>query len=103
MIYKKWHAIQLNLEIRHLWNAINFLTFTKIISKTLSRKYSQKLLDHVTKSATDAIKTTSKWAIKKNPAETTVDLIGNKIANKITKNSSQTEEKSLEIPKDTHL
>ena len=65
MIYKKWHAIQLNLEIRHLWKVINFLTFTKIISKTLSRKYSQKLLDHVTKSATDAIKTTSKRAIKK--------------------------------------
>ena len=41
--------------------------------------------------------------LKKTPAETTVDLIGNKIANKITKNSSQTEEKSSEIPRDTHL
>ena len=68
MIYKKWHVIQLNLEIRHLWKVINFLTSTKIISKTLSRKYSQKLLDHVTKSATDVIKTTSKWTIKKNPS-----------------------------------
>ena len=36
------------------------------ISKTLSGKYSQKLLDHSKQSATDAIKTTSKRVIKKN-------------------------------------
>ena len=32
----------------------------KNISKTLSSKYSEKLLDHAKESATDALKTTSK-------------------------------------------
>ena len=63
----------------------------KNISKNLSGKYSlvvlamhQKLLDHGNPSATDAFKTASESAIKKT-AEATGDLIGNKIANRITK------------------
>ena len=55
----------------------------KYISKTLSSKYSQKLLDHVKQSATDPLKTDSKRAIQKT-AEATDDLVGNKIADKIT-------------------
>ena len=43
----------------------------------------QKLLDYAKKSATDALKTSSKRVTQKT-AETTGDLIGNKIANKIT-------------------
>ena len=35
------------------------------ISKNLSGKYSQKLLDHAKQSATNALKTTSKIGIKK--------------------------------------
>ena len=35
----------------------------KNISKNLSSKYSQKLIDHAKKSATDALKTTSKRVI----------------------------------------
>ena len=54
--------------------------FAKNMSKYLSNKYSQKLLDSAKKSTTDAIKTVSKRAIQK----TTDDLIGNKIAHKIT-------------------
>ena len=54
--------------------------FAKNMSKYLSNKYSQKLLDSAEKSTTDAIKTVSKRAIQK----TTDDLIGNKIAHKIT-------------------
>ena len=57
----------------------------------MSGKYSpgilairQKLLDHAKQSATDALKTSSKRVIRKT-AEATDDLIGNKIANKITK------------------
>ena len=46
------------------------------MGKNLSKKYSQKLLDRVTNSTTDAIKTTSKRAIQKT-AEATSDLIGN--------------------------
>ena len=49
----------------------------------MSNKYSLKPLDSAKKSTTDAIKTTSKRAIKKT-AEATGDLIGNKRADKIT-------------------
>ena len=60
-----------------------FLSFAKGMGKNLSDKYGQKLLDSAKKSATDVIKTASKRAIQKK-AEATGDLIGNKIAHKIT-------------------
>ena len=47
-------------------------------NKNLSGKYSQKLLDHAKKFATDALKTSSKRAIQKT-AEATGDLIGKKL------------------------
>ena len=53
-------------------------------SKNLIRRYSQKLLDHAKQSTTDAFKTSSKRLIQK-PEYATGDLIGNKIANKISK------------------
>ena len=53
------------------------------MGKRLSNKYGQKLLDSAKKSTTDAIKTASKRAIQKT-AEATGDLIGNKIADRIT-------------------
>ena len=67
---------------------------------------SQKVFDLTKQSATDALKTASKWAIQKT-AVAAGDLIGNEITNKITKNSpqnnsvtdSQTKEKSIVIPK----
>ena len=49
----------------------------------LSNKYGQKLFDGAKTSTTDAIKTAWKRAIQKT-AEATRDLIGNKIADKIT-------------------
>ena len=60
-----------------------FLSFAKNMGKNLSNKCSQKLLDTAKKSTADAIKTVSKRAIKET-AEATDDLIGNKIAEKIT-------------------
>ena len=60
-----------------------FLSFAKNMGKSLSNKYGQKPLDGAKKSTTDAIKTASKRAIQK-AAEATGDLIGNKIADKIT-------------------
>ena len=60
-----------------------FLSFAKNMGKSLSNKYGQKLLDSAKKSTTDTIKTASKSALQKN-AEATGDLIGNKIADKIT-------------------
>ena len=53
------------------------------IGKSLSNKYGQKRFDSAKKSTTDAIKISSKRAIQKT-AEATGDLIGNKIADKIT-------------------
>ena len=60
-----------------------FLSFAKNIGTHLSNKYGQKILDTAKKSTTDAIKIASKRAIQKT-AEATVDLSGNKIADKIT-------------------
>ena len=71
-----------------------FLSFAKNMSKSLSNKYGQKLLDSAKKSTTDAIKTASKRAIQKT-AEATGDLIGNKIADKITSVSKKKSTKEL--------
>ena len=77
----------------------------------MSGKYSQKLLDHAKQSATDAFKTASKRAIYKT-AEAAGYLIGDKIADKITKvskNSQQhnsetvTNENVKEIPKERYI
>ena len=65
-----------------------FMTFTKRLSTHLSNKYSQKILDTAKKYATDAIKTASRRAIQKT-AEAIGDLIGNKIADKVTNVSKQ--------------
>ena len=60
-----------------------FLSFAKNIGRNLSNKYGQKIIDTSKKSTTDAIKNASKRAIQKT-AEANGDLIGNKIADKIT-------------------
>ena len=90
----------------------------KTIIKNLSGKYSQNRLDHAKKSATDTLKTTSKIVIQKT-AESTGDLIGNKIDDavakshdgtitKVSKNSQQnnsetvTNEHDKEIPKEKY-
>ena len=52
-------------------------------AKNLSSKYGQTLLDSAKKSKIDPIKTASKGAVQKT-AETTGNLIGKKIADKIT-------------------
>ena len=69
----------------------------KSISKNISGKYSpdklvmhQKLLDHAKQSATDAPKTSSKRVIQKT-AEVAGDLISNKIANKVTRISKNSQ------------
>ena len=55
-----------------------------LLSQSLIGKYNQKHFGHAKQSATDALKTSSKRFIQKT-AEGTSDLVGNKIANKITK------------------
>ena len=57
---------------------------SKNISKNLSIEYSWKLIDHTKQSGTSTLKTASERAIQ-TTAETTGNLIGNKIADTITK------------------
>ena len=55
-------------------------------NKNLSSKYTQKLLDHAKRFATDALKTAWKRAIQKKQKQlATGDLIRNKIVDRITK------------------
>ena len=69
-------------------------SFAKNMGKILSNKYGLKLLDSAKKYTTDAIKTASKRAIQET-AEATGDLIGNKIADKITSVSKKKSAKEL--------
>ena len=80
-------------------------------SKNLSDKYSQKSLDYVKQSATDVLKNASKRAIQKK-SEANGNLIGNKVANKVTKvsrgspqNDSETviSERDKQIPEERYI
>ena len=78
------------------------MSFAKNMGKSLSNKYGQKLFDGAKKSTTYTIKTVSKRAIEKT-AEATGDLIGNKIADKISvlkkpNNNNNNHDDDLEIP-----
>ena len=64
------------------------------MGKSLSNKYGQKRIDSAKRSTADAIKTASKRVIQKR-AEATGDLIGNKIADKITSVSKKKSTKEL--------
>ena len=57
----------------------DFLSF----ARKFSDKYSKKLMDTVTKTGIEAVKTASTRVVQKT-AEATGDLTGNKIADKIT-------------------
>ena len=74
-----------------------FLSF----AKNFVNKYGKKLMDTATKTGMDAAKITSKRVVQK-AAEATGDLIGNKIADKITsigqsKEKPKPKEKPVEI------
>ena len=83
-----------------------FLSFAKTIGKNLSNKYRQKLIDSVKKSTGDAIKPDSQTAIQKT-AEAVNDLIGNKIADKITSVSKKSPNKlqnhETKLPKKRYI
>ena len=89
-----------------------FLSFAKNMGKSLSNKYCQKLLDRAKKSTAGAIKTSSKTVIQKT-TETTGDLIGKKISDKITSvskkspkelHSQTTQNKDeIKIPKERYI
>ena len=88
-----------------------FLFFAKNMGKNFSNKYGQKFFHSAKTSTMDAIKGASKRAIQKT-AEGTGNLIGKKIADKITNASkkslahSENDDANIEIeaPKrDAHL
>ena len=64
-------------------------------------KYSRKLLDHTTESATDALKNTSKILIQK-AAEVTGDLISNNIVNNTTGVSENWQQNNSETVTNEH-
>ena len=74
--------------------ARNIGTHTTKVAKNMRNKYSQKLVDTAKKSATDGIKTASKGAIQET-AEATGDLVGSKIADKITSASRKSHNKEI--------
>ena len=101
------------MQFLEAWKGYGFLSFDKNIGKNISNKYSQKIVDSAKKSATDAINTASKRAIQKT-AGGTRDLIGNKIADKITSVSEKSpkefhskellsNEANNEIPKEIYI
>ena len=71
-------------------------THTTKVAKNLSNKYGQKLADSAKKPATDALKIAGKRAIQKT-AEERGDLVGNKIADKITTYSKKSPDRSTEL------
>ena len=79
-----------------------FLSFPKNIGKNLSNKYGQKLLDSAKTSTTDAIKLAAKRAIQKT-TEATGYLIGNKIADKITRISKKKSPNNDETEEDKEI
>ena len=66
-------------RFRKYVNGYGFLSF----AKTFGNKYGKKLMGTATKTGIDAVKTASKWAVQKTSGATG-DLVGNKIADKIT-------------------
>ena len=66
----------------------------------------KKLLDSAKKSTGDAIKATSKRVIQKT-AEATGDLIGSKVADKITsvskKSHKELQNNKIEVPKNRYI
>ena len=71
-------------------------------ARSMSNKYGKKLVDTAKKSATDAIKTASEREIQKT-AETTGDLVGYEIADKITSVSKKSTKKLPTIDEDVEL
>ena len=90
------HSIQARNRI--YMKGYGFMPF----ARSMSNKYGNKLVDTAKKSATDAIKIASKRAIQKT-AEAAGDLVGNKIADKITSVSKKSTKKLPTIDEDVEL
>ena len=75
---------QIETEYRKYEQGYGFLSF----ARKFEDKYGEKLMDSATKTGIDAAKTTSKRVVQKTEGAK-VNLIGNKIADKITLGKSK--------------
>ena len=75
-----------------------FLSF----ARKLGDKYGKKLLDTATKTEIDAAKTASKRVVQK-AAEATGNLIGNKIADKITSIGKTKQKENTNKPEEIYI
>ena len=110
-IIKMWYLIEPRDKI--YVKGYGFLSFAKNmgiyatkVAKNVSIEYGQKLIDSAKKSTTDAIKTASKIEIQKT-AEATCDLVGNKIADKITsvstKEAAKNDDANIEVKTEVNV
>ena len=88
----------LELRKRIYVKGYGFMSFAKNRGKNLSNKYIQKIIDTAKKSTTDAINAALQRAVQK-----TGDLVGNKIADKITSISEKSTKKLPTTDEDTGL
>ena len=79
-------------KFRKYVKSYGFLSF----AKKFGNKYSKKLMNTVTKTGIDAAKSTLKRIVQKT-AEAAGDLIGNKIADKITSIGKPKEKETKKI------
>ena len=84
-------------KFRKYVKGYDFLSF----AKKFGDKYGKKLIDTAKKTGIDAAKTAFKRVVQKT-AEATWDLIGNKIADKIT-SIDKPKEKSKEKPEEIYI
>ena len=85
-------------KFRKYVKGYGFLSF----AKKFKDKYGKKLLDAATKTGIDAAKTASKRVVQKT-AEATADLIGNKIADKITSVGKTKEKEKTNKPEEIYI
>ena len=75
---------------------LSFAKYGQKYKQKISSKYCQKRLDYAKQSATDAFKTSSERVIQETEEITAGDLIGNKIADKVTRVSKASLKNNLE-------
>ena len=85
-------------KFRKYVKGYGFLSF----AKNFGNKYGKKLMDTATKTGIDAAKTTSKRIVQKT-AEATGDLIGNKMADKITSIGKPKEKEKLKEVEEIYI
>ena len=85
-------------KFRKFVQGYGFLSF----ARKLGDRYGKKLIDTATKTGIDAAKTASKRVVQKT-AEAAGDLIGNKIADKITLIGKSKEKEKINKPEEIYI